>query len=99
MKHVNSLDELREAGRIRWSSSAQAWTAEPDEVMAALVREGFEEYKREVARSRRDRQPTGGLWQGLDSRTGSVASAVWFTSPTQPTSRVFIEIDGEPVIA
>ncbi len=99
MTRVNSLEQLLAAGRMQWSSSEYAWTAEPDEVVAALARAGFEEYKREVARTRRDREPSGGLWQGLDSRTGAVASAVWFTSPEQHASKMFIEIDGEPVVA
>jgi hypothetical protein len=98
MRHVNSLDELQATGRMQWSASDHAWTAKPDEVMAALARAGFEECKREEARTRRHGEPAGGLWQGLDSRTGSVASAVWFTSPTLHTSKMFIEIDGEPVI-
>jgi hypothetical protein len=99
MRRMQSLEELRRAGRIRWCSTEYAWTAEPDEIVAALARDGFDEYKREVARTRRGRQPTGGLWQGLDSRTGAVASAVWFAGPEQPAAKVFIDIDGEPVIA
>ena len=53
------------------------------------------ECKREVARNPGDHRPAGGIWQGLNSQTGAVASAVWVKSPDQ--SLVFIEIDGRPL--
>jgi len=78
---------------MRWTG--HGWIAEPDEVLAALAGEGFEECKREVARDPVNRAPAGGVWQGLNARTGEVASAVWVRSPDQ--SLVFIEIGGRPL--
>jgi len=59
-----------------------------------LSNEGFEECKRETTTSRRDRQSAGGVWQGVDPRPGSVASAVWVTHAVWPQALVFIEVDG-----
>ena len=70
---------------------------EPDDVLDALLAEGFEEYKREISRSRRDRRPRGGFWQGLNCRTGAVASAIWIRPPERPGALLFIDVDGEPV--
>jgi hypothetical protein len=97
MERMHGLDELRDDGKLRWAGDANGWIAEPEDVVGALRREGFDEYKSEVTRSRRDRGPTGGIWQGLDSRTGVVASAIWINAPTAQQSIVFIDIDGEPV--
>ena len=62
-----------------------------------IEREGFAECKRETTTSRRDRHPAGGVWQGVDPRTGSVASAVWVNHAAWPPALVFIEVDGEPL--
>lgn len=97
MLEMNRLNELRELGRMTWDDRVFAWMAEPDEVVNALSGEGFEERRREITRSRRRREPTGGVWQGLDSRTGSVASAVWVNQPGASPAIVFIDIDGEPL--
>jgi len=35
------------------------------------------------------------VWQGLNTRTGSVASAIWVNRPTWPQAIVFIAIDGD----
>jgi hypothetical protein len=95
MQPTERLNELREFGRMRWMDSASAWIAEPDEVMNALASDGFEECKREETRNLH-RESTGGVWQGLNNRTGAVASAVWVrTESRQPM--VFIDIDGEPL--
>ena len=76
-------------------STAPGLGAEPDEVMQALVAQGFEEYKREIARAPHG-TATGGVWQGLNPHTGAVASTIWFHTPsTAPT--VFITIDGHPL--
>ena len=96
MVKVTTLDELHAQGRIRWNAHEHAWIAEPDEVVAALAQAGFEERRREIARSRSDREPAGGLWQGVNRRTGSVASAVWVNVPAPV---VFVDIDGVPVRA
>ena len=47
--------------------------------------------------SRRDLRPAGGVWQGVNRTTGSVASAIWVTRAAQPHALVFIEVDGELV--
>lgn len=84
------LRQLTVEGRMRWSQTRRAWLAEPEEVVSALCREGFEECKREAAR-------IGGVWQGLDTRTGAVASAVWVRGGEREGPLVFIDIDGRPV--
>ena len=91
MNGSDRLLELGRGGRMRWTG--QGGVAEPEEVVEALARDGFQECKREVARNPTDRRPAGGVWQGLNNQTGAVASAVWVKSPDQ--SLVFIEIDGQ----
>jgi hypothetical protein len=93
MNGPDRLLELCRVGRMRWTG--QGWIAEPEEVVEALARDGFQECKREVARNPVDRRQAGGVWQGLNNETGAVASAVWVKSPEQ--SLVFIEIDGRPL--
>jgi hypothetical protein len=88
------LDELQAGGRVRWKSGWHGWLAEPDEVVHALAGEGYEESKREVARTGHGREPAGGVWQGINRRTGSVASAIWVQPAGTPVPLVFIEIDG-----
>jgi len=92
---VTALGELNHRGRLIWTEREQGWLAVPDEVMAALTRDGFEQCKREVTTSRRDLQPAGGLWQGVNRSTGSVASAIWIARPSQRRALILIEIDGE----
>jgi len=94
MEGMDRLTELRENGTMRWSEEQRAWVAEPDVVVSALAHDGFEEYKREIARRGHDRAPAGGVWQGLNSKTGAVASAIWVRADTP---LVFIDIDGETV--
>jgi len=94
MKRMQRLSELRDTGAMRWSGEQRAWVAEPDDVVRALAHDGFQEYKHEVTRSGHDRTPSGGVWQGLDNETGSVASAIWVRADM---SLVFIDIDGETV--
>ena len=96
MDTAQGLDGLRHDGRMRWLDGAQGWRAEPDEVVSALAAQGFEEYTRETARTPRDGPVTGGVWQGLDHRTGAVASTVWTRDPTGAPI-VFISINGAPV--
>jgi hypothetical protein len=78
---MTGLNELREQGRMTWIEEEHGWIAAPAEVMKALSNDGFEECKREMTTSRRDWQPPGGVWQGVDTRTGSVASAIWVNRP------------------
>jgi hypothetical protein len=100
MEGTDRISQLREYGRMHWIDGAQGWRAEPDEVVNALTASGFEECKREVARTPRAGAVTGvtgGVWQGVDPRTGAVASTVWFrASPTDPPL-VFIDINGHPL--
>jgi hypothetical protein len=97
MLPMGGLDELRIDGRMTWREAQSGWIAAPEEIVTALAREGFEECKREMTTSRRDRRPAGGVWQGLNTRTGSVASAIWVNRAAWPRAIVFITVDGEPV--
>lgn len=90
---MHSLNELREKGEIAWIEPAHGGIAEPDVIVKALFQDGFEECKLEVVRSRRD--ALGGVWQGLNQRTGSVASAVWVNRADTERAVVFIDIDGQ----
>jgi hypothetical protein len=73
----NGLDELRGDGRMTWSEAEQGWFAAPEEIVHAFSSDGFTECKREVTTSRRDSQRAGGVWQGINTRTGAVASTIW----------------------
>lgn len=95
MQPTGQLNELRESGRLEWMRSVDGWTAEPADVVSALVRDGFEECKREEARAPYQ-HARGGVWQGLNRHTGAVASAVWICGDSRGRL-VFIDIDGEPV--
>lgn len=77
---------------MTWSDQARGWLAEPDEVVNALSDQGFQECKREIARNRRDHRPAGGVWQGINPRTGSVASAIWVGRTEPFLAMVFIDI-------
>jgi len=94
---VSGLAELHDQGRMTWTEREHGWVAVPDEVVKALSEGGFEECKRETTTSRRDLRPAGGVWQGVNRITGSVASAIWVARATQRHAIVFIEIDGELV--
>ena len=65
--------------------------------MDALLKKGFEECKRETTTSRRDLRPAGGVWQGVNAVTRSVASAIWVGRPSRARPTVFLAIDGESV--
>ena len=91
---MNGLDELREDGRMTWSEAEQGWVAAPEEIVQAFSSDGFEECKREVTTSRRDSRPAGGVWQGINRRTGVVASTVWVSRLLWPQAVVFITVGG-----
>jgi hypothetical protein len=95
MRQMRGFDELRERSPMTWSEQEHGWTAAPEEILDALSDDGFEECKRALTTSRRDSQPAGGLWQGVNTHTGSVASAIWVTRPAWHHAIVFIEVDGE----
>jgi hypothetical protein len=94
MEHFNGLDRQ---GAMWWLADEHAWSASPDQVVGALTEEGFQEYKCEIAKDGRAHTPSGGMWQGLDPRTGSVATVIWISRPAPSEGRVFIEIDGRSV--
>lgn len=95
MRQMPGFDELRQQRRMSWIAQQRGWVAVPEEVVSVLSNEGFEACQLERPTRRRDRHPAGELWQGVDTRTGSVASATWVTRPAWQYSLVFIEVDGE----
>ncbi|HEV8308456.1 MAG TPA: hypothetical protein VGW35_12375 [Methylomirabilota bacterium] len=95
MRQLKGFNGLREQRRVIWIEPAHGWAAAPEEILAALSDDGFEECKREMTTSRSGRQPAGGLWQGVDTRTGSVASAIWVNRSASHHAIVFVEVDGE----
>ena len=95
MHPMHGLNELRAQGRMTWIDEERGWGAAPEEIVDALSTDGFEECKRATTTSRRDLRPAGGVWQGVNRRTGSVASAVWVSRPPRVRALVFIAIDGE----
>jgi hypothetical protein len=95
MREMTGFSALREQSRITWIEGERGWVAAPEDMVDALSSEGFAECKRETTTSRRDRHPAGGVWQGMNPRTGSVASAVWVNHAAWPHALVFIEVDGE----
>src|SRR2546428_13559104 len=84
---MDRLRELRDAGKIEWIEEMAAWAGQLDDILRALADAGFQECRKEIVRSRRDRQPAGGLWQGLKQHTGVVASAVWIKG-TRPRPNI-----------
>jgi len=95
MRAMTGFNALHGHSRITWIEQEHGWAAAPEDIVTVLSNEGFEECKRETTTSRRDCQPVGGVWQGVDPRTGSVASAVWVNHAAWQHARVFIEVDGE----
>jgi Winged helix-turn-helix DNA-binding len=91
------LDDLEREGKMCWGAEDQAWIADPEDVVKALIGDGFAEFRREIARGGRERAESGGMWQGLDQRTGAVATVIWVAHATPSQSHVFIEIDGRAV--
>ena len=96
---MKALRDLMNEGRIAWAPDARGWIAQPGDIVDALAREGYAEFKADAARSRRDRVPSGGIWQGLDARTGAVASAVWVRGADGGRPVVYVDVDGTPINA
>jgi hypothetical protein len=94
MQHIAALEHR---GEIRWHAEDHAWVADPEHVVQALTSDGYQEYRREIATGARDHTAAGGMWQGLDPRTGTVATVIWVRHAMPEESHVFIEIDGRPV--
>jgi hypothetical protein len=83
---MTGFNALREHTRITWLEQEHGWAATPEDIVTVLSNEGFEECKREQTTSRPNRRPAGGLWQGVNPRTGSVASAIWVNRPACRTT-------------
>src|SRR2546430_13325053 len=97
MRQMTGLNELRERGMMTWLEQEHGWVAAPEEIVKAFSKDGFEECNRETTMSRREWQPPGGVWQGVDTRTGSVASATWVNRPPwHQSSAAGREGAGEP---
>ena len=97
---MKALRDLLSEGRIAWAPEVRGWLAQPGDIVDALAREGFAEFKADAARSRRGRPASGGIWQGLDARTGAVASAVWVRGGDDDRPAVvYVEVDGTPINA
>jgi hypothetical protein len=99
MRQMPGFQELRHQRRMSGIAQQHGWVAVPEEIVGVLSQEGFEKCKGQTTTNRRDRQPADCLWQGVDARTGSVASATWVNRPGERYSLVFIEVDGEPLAA
>jgi hypothetical protein len=95
MQAMSAVDDLRGQGRMTWLEAERGWVAAPEEIVSALSTDGFQECKRETTTSRRDSRPAGGLWQGINIRTGAVASAIWVNRLLSRQAMVFITVDGE----
>jgi len=96
---VSTHANLHDQGRMTWTEHGHGWVAVPEDVLEAFARGGFHECKREMTTSRRDLRPAGGIWQGVNRITGSVASAIWVSRATQRLALGIIEIDGETINA
>ena len=98
MNGMHAVKGLREQGRNTWVEEHEGWVAAPENVVSALTNDGFEECKRELVWTRGG-EAVGGIWQGLNLRTGAVASAIWVNRDDPRRAVVFLHIDGEPVAA
>ena len=98
---MKALRELMSEGRIGWAAEGHGFIGQPGDIVDALAREGFAEFKADAARGCRGGPASGGIWQGLDARTGAVASAVWVRRPEQGDGHavVYVDVDGTPINA
>ena len=96
---MKALRDLMSEGRIAWAPEARGWIAQPGDIVDALAREGFAEFKADAARTGRGGPPSGGIWQGLDARTGAVASAIWIREADGGRAVVYVDVDGRPINA
>ena len=83
---------------MTWLEDEGGWLAAVDDIVQALSSEGFAACKREMTNSWRDSHPAGGIWQGVDTRTGSVASVKWVNRAPSPQAVVFITVDGKSLM-
>ena len=91
---LTHLNDLRQQGRMTWNERTHGLLGTLDEIVRALQGDGFVENEEPTATRRPDRSRAGGVWQGVNTCTGSVASAVWVARPLSPAATVFIRIDG-----
>lgn len=97
MREREHLLTMLASGRIRWTSERRAWRADPVAIVQALREDGYQEYQSMDARGRPGRESAGGMWQGLDARTGKVASAIWVRPEDSGQPLIFVDVDGEPL--
>ena len=90
---MTGLNELREQGKMTWIEQEQGCVRGAGGNRNGTLEDGFEECKRQMTTSRGDKRPAGGVWQGVNPRTGSVASAIWVTRPAW--HQAIVDIDGE----
>jgi hypothetical protein len=95
MRPTTGLNELRDQDKLAWIAQEHGWVATPEDIVTALSKDAFEECKREMTTSQRDLRPAGRVWEGVNPRTGSVASAIWVTRWARHQAIVFISIDRE----
>jgi hypothetical protein len=71
----------------------------PEEILAALATDGFQECRRELATSAAGDRPEGGAWHGVNPRMKSMAAVDWVIRPTATATAamVFIEIDRQSI--
>jgi hypothetical protein len=91
------LRDLMIAHQAIWVAQLGGWLVNPDDVAGAFIGAGFAEYRREIVRSRRDRRPLGGVWQGLDHASGRVACQLWVNNVNAGRALVFVEVNGVPL--
>jgi len=53
MLPTSGADELRIDGRMTWRAVESGWITAPEELVAAIARDGFEKCKREMTTSQR----------------------------------------------
>ncbi|MBI3104991.1 MAG: hypothetical protein HYY95_05345 [Candidatus Rokubacteria bacterium] len=94
---TTELNGLREKGQMTWREREHAWVGSLEEILHALAADGYDECKREMTTSQRDCRPSGGVWQGVNPRTGSVAAAIWVARPIASQALVFLQIDGAAI--
>ena len=98
MQNLPAFYVLRRLGAMRCLDAECGWDAVPQDVVAALVSEGFVEYRQATTTSRRDARPSGGVWRGVNPLTGTVAEAVWVNDSLSSRAVMSLTIDGDALI-
>ena len=94
---IPSLNDLYAQGRITWTEREHGWAGMPEEILAALPTDGFQECRRELATSAAGDRPAGGAWHGVNPRMKSMAAVDWMIRATAAAPMVFIEIDRQSI--